>query len=150
MPLRVIYRRALNRDEVTVNPTLGLELPAVRGKRERTAEPEEMARLLDALPEADRALWATAMYAGLRMGELQALRFHDLDLARDPCPVIRVERSWDAQEGIVAPKSEAGVRTVPVVDSCAGTCSPTGSASAGTRATSSAARRRRRSATRAP
>jgi len=39
MPLRVIYRRALHRDEVTVNPTLGLELPAVRGRRKRTAEP---------------------------------------------------------------------------------------------------------------
>ena len=75
-----------------------------------------MTRLLTALPEADRALWATAMYAGLRKGELQALRLDDLDLARDPCPAIRVERSWDAQEGIVAPKSEAGVRTVPVVD----------------------------------
>jgi integrase len=75
-----------------------------------------MARLLAALPENNRALWACAMYAGLRLGELQALRLDALDLARDPCPVIRVESSWDPKEGIVAPKSRAGVRTVPVID----------------------------------
>jgi hypothetical protein len=32
------------------------------------------AGLLEALPECDRPLWATAMYAGLRRGELMALR----------------------------------------------------------------------------
>ena len=34
----------------------GLELPAVRGRRDRIASPEEAAALLDALPEDDRAL----------------------------------------------------------------------------------------------
>jgi integrase len=33
LPLRAIYRRALARAEVFVNPTLGLALPAVRGAR---------------------------------------------------------------------------------------------------------------------
>jgi hypothetical protein len=47
-----------------MKPTLGLELPAVRGTRDRIASPEEAAALLAALP-ADRAIWATAMYAGL-------------------------------------------------------------------------------------
>jgi len=32
VPLRVIFRRALARGEVAVNPTVGLELPAVRGR----------------------------------------------------------------------------------------------------------------------
>ena len=32
MPVRVIYRRALRREDVAVNPTTGLELPAVRGR----------------------------------------------------------------------------------------------------------------------
>jgi integrase len=66
MPLRAIYRRALSRGEVAVNPTSGLELPAVRGKRELIASPAEAAALIEALPESDRALWATALYAGLR------------------------------------------------------------------------------------
>jgi integrase len=94
-----------------VNPTTGLELPAVEGRRDRIASPAEATALLAALPERDRALWATAMYAGLRRGELLALRWEDVDLDSG---VIHVERSWDAKEGIIAPKSRAARRTVPI------------------------------------
>ena len=111
MPLRAIFRRALARGDVAMNPTTGLELPAVDGRRDRIASPAEAAALLAALPERDRAPWATAMYAGLRRGELLALRWEDVDLAAG---VIRVERSWDAKEGVVAPKSRAARRTVPI------------------------------------
>jgi integrase len=111
MPLRVIFRRAVARGELALNPTTGLELPAVEGMRERVASPAEAETLLAALPERHRAIWATAMYAGLRRGELLALRWEDVDLARG---VIRVERSWDAHEGVVAPKSRAARRSVPI------------------------------------
>jgi integrase len=110
MPLRAIFRRAVAR-EVAVNPTSRLELPAMEGARDRIASPAEAAELLTALPDRDRALWATAMYAGLRRGELLALRWEDVDLATG---VIHVERSWDTKEGVVGPKSRAGRRTVPI------------------------------------
>jgi integrase len=111
MPLRAIYRRALARGEVTVNPMTGLELPAVRGRRDRIASPAEAAALIDALPEADRALWATALYAGLRRGELMALRWENIDLEKN---LITVACSWDVKAGPVEPKSHAGKRTVPI------------------------------------
>jgi integrase len=113
LPLRAIYRRALARGEVAINPIAGLTLPAVRGRRDRIASPTEAAALLAVLDnEHDRAVWGTALYAGLRLGELQALRAEDVDLTAG---VIRVERSWDAREGVVEPKSRAGWRKVPVV-----------------------------------
>ena len=111
MPLRVIFRRAVARGDIAVNPTTGLELPAVEGSRERVASPSEAEALLAALPERDRALWATAMYAGLRRGELLALRWEDVDLTGG---VIHVERSWDAKEGLVTPKSRSARRSVPI------------------------------------
>ena len=45
LPLRAIYKRALARPEtgIAVNPTSGLEMPAVRGGRDRIAPPEECA-----------------------------------------------------------------------------------------------------------
>jgi integrase len=110
LPVRAIFRRAVARGEIALNPTTGLELPAVRGTRDRIAGPEEAAALLAALPR-DRAIWATAMYAGLRHGELRALRVEDIDLAAG---LIRVERSWDPKVGPVAPKSRAGRRVVPI------------------------------------
>lgn len=111
-PLRVIYRRALARDQVAVNPTTGLDLPANRGRRDRIAPPVEGRALLAALPEGDRALWATAMYAGLRRGELRGLRWSDIDLSAG---TIRVERSWDPKAGIIEVKTHAGRRTIPII-----------------------------------
>ncbi|HLM30117.1 MAG TPA: site-specific integrase [Solirubrobacterales bacterium] len=109
--LRVIYSRALDRGHVAVNPTAGLKLPAPRGRRERIADPAEAVALLATLPEHDRALWATALFAGLRLGELRALRWQDVDLGEG---VIRVKRSWDPKAGEIEPKSRGGRRTVPI------------------------------------
>ncbi len=111
-PLRAIYRRAMTREVVGVNPTSNLEVPASTGQRERIATAAEAAALLAALPAEDRALWATAFYAGLRRGELRALRWSDIDLGRSE---IRVERAWDDYEGPLDPKSEAGKRTLPLL-----------------------------------
>jgi integrase len=110
LPLRAIYRRALQRGEVSVNPCTGLEMPAVRGGRDRIATPDECTQLLAALPAGDRALWATAMFGGLRRGELMALRIEDVDLAAG---VIHVRRGWDPKEGEIATKSGKD-RRVPI------------------------------------
>jgi integrase len=112
MPLRVVFRRAVERGELGVNPATGIRLPAVRGRRERFAGPDEAAKLIEAVPEDDRAIWATAAYAGLRLGELRALEHGDVDLEAG---LIRVQRSWDPKEGPIEPKSRAGTRTVPIV-----------------------------------
>ncbi len=112
MPLRAIYRRAVARGDVAVNPTTALELPAVRGRRDRIASPTEAAALIEALPVEDRALWATAMFAGLRRGELMALRWEDVDL---PAGILRVERAYDPKSReFILPKSRAGIRRVPI------------------------------------
>ena len=111
VPLSAIYRRAMSLDEVVVNPTVGLELPAVEGRRERIAAPEEASALVEALPPGERALWATAVYAGLRRGELVALEWDAVDLEAG---IIHVRASWDPEEGRIDPKSRAGRRTVPV------------------------------------
>jgi len=112
LPLRAIFRRAVARSEVIQNPTLGLSLPAVRGQRDRVARPEEARSLIAAVPIGDGALWATALYAGLRRGELQALRWSDVDLDQS---LILVVRSWDPKAGPIEPKSRAGRRRIPLV-----------------------------------
>src|SRR5512132_2828699 len=63
VPLQALYHR--HRREVPVDPTDSLDLPAASGARERAASPEEALALLEALPDDQRALWATACSAGL-------------------------------------------------------------------------------------
>ncbi len=113
-PLKVIFRCAdqLVDGAVPHDPTVGLRLPASRSRRERVASVDEARMLLEALEARDRAIWATALFAGLRRGELLALRWCDIDLEQR---TIRVERSYDAKAGFIEPKSRAGVRRVPIV-----------------------------------
>jgi integrase len=113
-PLQALARRAVRSGELAVDPTDGLELPSIRGRRDRIASPAEAAALIKALPESERALWATALYAGLRRGELRALRWEDIDFE---AAVINVRRSWDADPAIgeIEVKSDAGRRRVPLI-----------------------------------
>ena len=82
------------------------------GRRDRIADPVEAVVLLAALPVEDRPIWATAFYAGLRLGERKELRWEDVTLATG---LLRVERGWDVVQGeIDAPKSREGRRSVPI------------------------------------
>lgn len=112
-PIQAFYRRAIDRDELTYNPSERIDLPNGGSKRpKRIASPTEAAALLTALDQEDRPVWATAFYAGLRRGELQALRVRDIDLQSN---LIAVERGWDQVEGVIEPKSRAGRRSVPLL-----------------------------------
>lgn len=110
-PLRALYRRAVARGDATVNPTVGIEKPAVRYGERRVVPPDQAEAMIAALEPVERALWATALYAGLRRGELIGLRPDDIDLG---VGVIRVERGWDMLEGEIPPKSRQGRRRVPI------------------------------------
>jgi integrase len=89
-----------------------VDVPDRAPKPKRIASADEAARLIAALPEPDRPLWATAFYAGFRRGELQALRWQDVDLGAS---LIAVEGSWDQYEGPGGPKSASSRRTVPLL-----------------------------------
>jgi integrase len=112
-PIEALYRYEIRQERLGHSPCEGVELPAGKAQRAtRIATKEEAAELLAALPATDRPLWATAFYAGLRRGELQALRACDIDLGPSR---INVEQGWDQEEGVIDPKSEAGRRSVPLV-----------------------------------
>ncbi|HET6571925.1 MAG TPA: hypothetical protein VFG58_10615 [Solirubrobacterales bacterium] len=97
-PIQAFCRRAVDRGELAVNPAEGIDLPNSTSQRPaRIASAAEATALLAALRPEDRPVWATAFYAGLRRGELQALRCCDLDFKAN---LIRVERGWDQEEGL--------------------------------------------------
>lgn len=115
--LKALCRYLERRGEITVNPTSNIDAPRVKGGRDRVASPSEGLALLTALGARERPIYGTAMFAGLRLGELRALRCKDVDLDR---LLIYVRRAWDPVEGPIAPKSDAGVRDIPIVKALAG------------------------------
>jgi integrase len=110
-----IYRRAREVYGITVNPVTEVKRPG-RVKAKQTLgsnsflEPAEVHALLAAATDdTDRAIFATAAFCGLRLGELLALRWRAIDFKRS---LISVEASFTrGREG--TPKSGDG-RTVPM------------------------------------
>ena len=111
-PVQALYRRATQLGHVMHNPCRDVSLPTIRSQREHAADPGDAGRMIRVLPEQDQCAWALAFYGGLRLGELRALRWDDIDEAAG---LIHVQRSWDAREGEIEPKSFAGRRDVPII-----------------------------------
>lgn len=93
-------------------------LPGISSFRHRDVSrhgsrwPLKSAQCSRVLPPEERALWATGFYAGLRPGELCALRWFDVELGSSE---IRVARSWDQYEGSIDPKSKTDAGTLPIL-----------------------------------
>lgn len=111
-PVRVIVRRAINNEELLVDPCARLEVPVVRNNRTRIEAPAIAEALIDALPESEQCFWALALYAGIRRGELRGLQVDDVDFEAG---LIRVRRGWDDVEGEIDPKTFAGARDIPMM-----------------------------------
>ncbi|MDP9255945.1 MAG: site-specific integrase [Actinomycetota bacterium] len=111
-PLRAIYRRAVQLGMAPENPTRSVTLPSGATRRAHGGDPASAARMIAALEPRDQCIWAAAFYAGLRLGELRALRWRDVD---EQAGYLRVRRSWDARDGEIEPKSDAGIRDVPIL-----------------------------------
>jgi integrase len=106
-----IYRRARRVWGITYNPIEDVERPQLRPTFEvNVYTPAEVLALLAATDNLqDRAILITAACTGLRLGELVALRWRDVDLDRR---VLRVCGSWSGTE-LTLPKN-GKVRSVPL------------------------------------
>ena len=106
------------------NPCTLVTAPVVqRSKEIRFLSQVELSALLRAVDpdkgrfgSTDRALYLTAAMSGLRQGELLALRWRDIDWEAGR---IRVRRNY-VRGHWVTPKSTAGSRAVPLIDTVAG------------------------------
>ena len=96
--LHGIFRRATKVWGLPRNPVADVERPRYRVSDDLDAfSPEEVWALVRAAgSEQDAALVLTAAFTGLRMGELLALQWRDVDFAGE---AIRVRRSYNVHGG---------------------------------------------------
>lgn len=111
--LHGIFRRAMKVWGLPGNPAASVERPRFRVSDDLEAfSPEEVWALVRAAgSEQDACLFLTAAFTGLRMGELLALEWRDVDFTGE---AIRVRRSYNVHGGLGSPKS-GKVRSVPMV-----------------------------------
>jgi integrase len=111
--LRQVLGQAVDDDRIAKNACRIKKGAAERHPEQRFASLAELYELAGAIPERFRALVLTAGLAGLRQGELLALRRRDVDVLRSSVAVRR--KRLRLASGLVIeddPKSEAGRRRV--------------------------------------
>ena len=96
------------------NPFANLGLRQTRGRKDvQPPDQASTARMLAAgdelTPPSFAAYLVTAVYSAARPGELDALRWDDVDLERE---TIRVERQWNAKLGKITPPKHGSRRTI--------------------------------------
>ena len=118
-----LFGFAVKRGWAESNPVAAVDRPRVSGADPdiRYLDRNEVEAVLRAVPDdrlgpTDRALYLTATMAGLRQGELVALRWRDVDW---PAGVIRVRRSYTRGQ-FGTPKSWRSSRAVPMADRLGG------------------------------
>jgi integrase len=112
--LHGIFGRARRVWGLAANPAADVERIPLRYRAEGYSfySPQEIQALVRAaVSEQDGAMFLVAALAGLRLGEVLALRVRDVDFEAES---IRVMGSVDAVEGVGTTKSGRG-RTVPMV-----------------------------------
>lgn len=97
------------------DPSIGIKPPLKSAKRKKTFfYPTEFAQLMAcaAVPVEWRQVYAIAAYLYLRPGELRALTWGDVDL---DAGIVHITKAFDEEaQRDKAPKTESGIRDVPI------------------------------------
>ncbi len=110
-------RRALGQAErwklVTSNAAAVVTPPRPESREMHTLTAEQVRRLLDAAPDRDRPLYLLAVSTGMRLGELLALRWADVDLDGGSLRVVATLRHLSGEAATFAqPKTARSRRRV--------------------------------------
>ena len=111
-----IMKRAVKLYGLPANPVAGIDRQPQRPSGDfRVLTPAEVAALARAATsELDAAIFTVASFTGLRLGELRALRWADVDFSKR---LVHVRRSYTSKT-LDVPKS-GKVRSVPMIDQAA-------------------------------
>lgn len=112
--IQAVFKYAQSNRVIEFDPSEGLTVSKTAPKNERRAlDSKEQQRIREF--EHDAQLPAMIMlYAGLRRGEVAALLWSDIDFKNK---TISVNKSYDFKQcRVKTPKTDAGIRTVPMPD----------------------------------
>jgi len=113
--LKVICSTAVTDDLLPANPCrIRGASQAKRATRTEPATLDELAVLVDAMPERFRVMTLLAAWCGLHFGELTELRGRDIDTKNGVIKVRRAAVRVENRTVVDSPKSRAGIRDVNI------------------------------------
>ena len=115
---RMIFDHAIANDQAKYNPVSSVKLPKGLKRGKRTAPTDEQIRTIFNNVDQPFGLFAMLLLCtGLRKSEALALTWDDVDFSKME---ISITKSLDYEVGssptVKSPKTDAGIRTVPIVD----------------------------------
>jgi len=110
--LSKLLQQAVEWNYLEENAARGLRIGDRVPKKELVfLEPRVALRLIESLSEPCRTVVLVAVLAGLRIGEIAALRWNRVDFVRG---VIQVRETYSDETGFGTPKTRSSVREVPL------------------------------------
>ena len=106
--LKMMFKRAIIWSYATGNPAEYIKRPRSEKKEMQIIAPDEIQAFLNAVNPEFYPFFATAVFTGLRLGELRALKWSDINFATSQLHVRRSYVLGRFQE----PKTRAGIRAV--------------------------------------
>ena len=114
--IRGMFRSAVADRVITHDPSAGIKPPSGDSGSHRAITKEER-DLIHATPHRMRSAVMVMLYAGLRRGEVMAIDIdRDVDITDKTISVREAVRYDNNQPTIADPKTEAGARTIPLLD----------------------------------
>lgn len=113
--LKQICRFALINGDVDSSPADGVTIPTGLAKTKRSLPSDRDLAAIKAHPDHPFPFGYWLLYTGLRRGELRALCWEDIDFKRGLITVNKSIYSEHNQPVLKAPKTAAGIRTVPLL-----------------------------------
>lgn len=110
-----MFRKAQKNHIIRDNPAEDLTVPEIKKTARRSITDQERSLLLSVLPHHRGNIYCKLMlYCGLRPGEVNVLQWKHVDLAHKMIHVRQALKHNSTEIG--SPKSEAGVRDIPIPD----------------------------------
>jgi len=118
--IRQMFNHAVDWDYITRNPALKVKDPKIPKRKADFLTPKEVRLLLASLPGKHYAMILTAITSGLRIGELLAMKWSNLDWQSGTYHVQEtLTRKRDTQEaGLADVKTESSAQPVDLTPTC--------------------------------
>lgn len=115
MTMKAMFQRAYLSKLIPYSPAENLELPAAKDGTHRSITDFERQKILEVAEIHHAGLWIkTLLYTGMRPGETRALDWRHIDFDKK---IVHIEQAMKAStKDIGTPKSESGVRDIPIPD----------------------------------